>query len=400
MSKRNIYLLGFMGSGKSYWGKLLARSLGRTFFDLDVVIEKGEGSSIKEIFESRGEAYFRVLEKAYLEKMPSMTTRSSVIALGGGTPCFGNNMDWILKHGISIFLDPARSVLVERLMNESEQRPLLSGKNKEALKQFIEKKLSERRSFYEQANYTISETDHLVPKIEQLMKRNTLLLLHGALGSRTQLEPLKEILMAEFDVRTLNFTGHGGEIFGTSPFSIDLFTNDLLNYINAHNLAEIDIFGYSMGGYVALNLAKLYPKRVGRIFTLATKFAWSAETAAKEVKMLNPIAIENKVPAFAKALEERHTPQDWKVHLAKTAELMLNLGNGAALSAREFSTIQHPVVITVGSKDRMVGQKESETIANAIPNARFELLEGVPHPIEKVDLALISKKIKEEMLSL
>lgn len=398
MLKRNIYLLGFMGSGKSYWGRLLAKALDWSFFDLDAVIEETEKCTIKEIFASKGEAYFRTLEGKCLRNI-SKTTTPSIIALGGGTPCFGENMSWIQRHGISIFLNPPIHILVERLKKESEHRPLLAGKDEDALQQFIEEKLNDRLCFYKQANYIISETNSLIPKIKKLMEKNTLLLLHGALGSQKQLEPLKELLTLDFDVRTLNFTGHGGKAFGDLPFSIDLFTKDVLHYIDEQNLEQVNIFGYSMGGYVALNLAKLYPERVGKIFTLATKFAWSVETATREVKMLDPVAIESKVPAFAKALEMRHAPQDWKNHLAKTASLMLDLGNGAALSAEDFSKVQQKVVITVGSKDRMVSQEESEAIAKVIPNAHFELLEGVPHPIEKVDVQMISEKIKEEMLS-
>jgi pimeloyl-ACP methyl ester carboxylesterase len=196
-----------------------------------------------------------------------------------------------------------------------------------------------------------------------------------------------------FEVHTLNFRGHGGRNFGAEDFSIDCFTEDVLNYLEEQNLDEIAILGYSMGGYVALNLAKKHPNRVGKILTLATKFAWSLESASKEVKMLNPDLMEEKVPAFAALLKERHAPLDWKLHLTKTAEMMLELGGGAGLSSEDFSAITNEVLITVGSKDRMVSQEESEGVANLLPNGNFELLEGFKHSIEQVDLAFLTKKV-------
>lgn len=392
MLEHNIYLLGFMGCGKSHVGKALSKSLKAPFVDLDAFIESEAKCSINEIFATKGEAYFRQLEARALRQLKGA---KMVIALGGGTACFLNNITWILENGDSFFLDVEIPVLIERLLGETETRPLLKDKNRAELFAFIQTKLAERRFFYEQATYLIKETslDEIILKIRKKMKKQNLLVLHGALGSQGQLEPLKKILDASFEVHTLNFRGHGGRDFGEGDFSIDYFTEDVLNYLEEQKLDKVAIFGYSMGGYVALNLAKKYPNRVGSIFTLATKFAWSLESASKEVKMLNPDVIEEKVPAFATALKERHSPLDWKVHLKKTAEMMLGLGAGAGLSSEDFKGIANKVLITVGSKDRMVSQEESETVANLLDNGGFELLEGFKHPIEQVDLDLLSQKI-------
>jgi shikimate kinase/esterase/lipase len=392
MLKHNVYLLGFMGSGKSHVGKVLSKDLKVPFIDLDAFIEQEEKCSINEIFATKGEAYFREIEASSLRKLKAAR---AVIALGGGTPCFFNNSTWIREHGDSFFLDPAVSILIERLVGEQEKRPLLKGKNKAALSVFIQQKLEERRSFYEQATIIIKETaiEKIILEIKEKMQGQKLLVLHGALGSEGQLEPLKNALSDSFEVHSLNFTGHGGRDFDGDNFSIDYFTKDVLDYLEEQGLDKVAIFGYSMGGYVALNLAKKHPNRVGKIFTLATKFAWSVESASKEVKMLNPDVIATKIPAFATTLKERHAPLDWKWHLKKTAEMMLELGKGAGLSSEDFAGITQEVLITVGSKDRMVGQEESETVANLLPNGKFELLEGFKHPIEQVDLAILTEKI-------
>lgn len=391
MLKHNIYLLGFMGSGKSHIGKILSEVLDVPLIDLDAFIESEEGCTISDIFEQKGEAYFRQVETVCLRQLESAR---AVIALGGGTPCFSGNMPWINQTGCSFFLDPPIDVLVERLIGEQDKRPLLKGKDSVALRLFIEQKLEERRNFYEQAIHTIKEnySARIVFEIQRKMNQK-LLLLHGALGSAEQLSPLKQALEPYFEVHTLNFEGHGGRATEAANFSIDCFTENVLEYLNKNKIAKIDILGYSMGGYVALNLALKHPSKVFRIFTLATKFAWSAESASKEVKMLDPVVIEKKVPAFAETLKERHAPLDWKVHLSKTAAMMLALGNGAKLSTEDFQKIQHRVLLTVGSKDRMVSEEETRAVANTLPNGTFKLLEGVKHPIEQVDVKTFSQKV-------
>ena len=124
---------------------------------------------------------------------------------------------------------------------------------------------------------------------------NPLLILHGALGSASQLDPVKSTFEGKgIVVHSLNFSGHGGASF-QSNFGIEQFSSDTLQYLQHHQLQQVDIFGYSMGGYVALWLAKMHPDRVGRIVTLGTKFDWSEESAAKEVKKLNPEKIQKYI---------------------------------------------------------------------------------------------------------
>ena len=173
---------------------------------------------------------------------------------------------------------------------------------------------------------------------------------------------------------------------------MDLFAQDVLTYLDENSLTQTDILGYSMGGYVALYLALRKPQRVHRIWTIATKFAWSPETATREVKMLAPSTITAKVPAFAKALAARHAPQSWQQHLTKTATMMRNLGQGAALQTTHFAAIPHRVWLTVGTEDKMVSQEETQRVADALPNATFEALEGLPHPIEKMPVAALRQR--------
>lgn len=209
-------------------------------------------------------------------------------------------------------------------------------------------------------------------------------LLHGALGTKTQFNSLKEKLATEFTVHTIDFEGHG-EYASSNDFSMDSFATNVLDYLQANHIEKADIFGYSMGGYVALNLALKNPEVVGEIVTLGTKFNWTAETAAKEVKMLNPEKIEAKVPAFAKQLATIHSNNDWKTVLKKTAQMMLDLGNGKRLTTEDLKNISHQVLIGIGSKDHMVSLEESQKSAEALPNGTLQVFQDFPHPIEKVD---------------
>jgi pimeloyl-ACP methyl ester carboxylesterase len=215
--------------------------------------------------------------------------------------------------------------------------------------------------------------------------KKTILFLHGALGSKEQFGAISEILQNTFDVHSINFEGHG-DYFSEKDFTIDLFTKNLKDYIESQKLSNLTIFGYSMGGYVALNLAKTNPELIDKIITYGTKFDWNPETSLKEISKLNPSKIEEKVPHFAKALEKIHSSNDWKVVMRKTADLMLNLGNGEALSDRDFSTISVPTLICVGSNDNMVSIEESLNVKNQLKNSELKIIPEFVHPFELNDL--------------
>jgi pimeloyl-ACP methyl ester carboxylesterase len=214
------------------------------------------------------------------------------------------------------------------------------------------------------------------------MKKH-LILLHGALGSAAQLKPLASLLSDEYQVHCLNFEGHGHESSEKS-YSIDLFADNLRNYLDKNKLKKVKIFGYSMGGYVALTLAANHPSYFDRIITLGTKFEWNPEIAAKEVKLLNPDKIKEKVPRFEARLSELHGEDHWSNVMLKTAEMMKNMGEGHRTSDQVFSKVVTPTIIGWGDRDQMVSQEESEKYAHLI-GAKFEILRNIPHPIDQID---------------
>src|SRR5690606_18970444 len=153
-----IILMGYMGSGKSTIGLQLANILGFTFVDLDTYIEAKEASSIPELFKSKDEIYFRKKETSYLKELLN-TNESSVIALGGGTPCYGTNLQFILEtdDAKSVYLKLSIPSLVKRLELEKSKRPLISHlKTQEELTEFIGKHLFERSPYYSQADEIVN----------------------------------------------------------------------------------------------------------------------------------------------------------------------------------------------------------------------------------------------------
>lgn len=147
-----------MGSGKSSLGKALANVIAVPFLDLDDFIEKEEKQSIPQLFESKGEIYFRKREAALLHQLLSSSS-SLVLATGGGTPCYGNVMKDLLdtENLVTIYLKCTVETLTERLWKERSKRPLISHLNsKEVLHDFIRKHLFERNHYYNQAHYTIN----------------------------------------------------------------------------------------------------------------------------------------------------------------------------------------------------------------------------------------------------
>jgi pimeloyl-ACP methyl ester carboxylesterase len=215
--------------------------------------------------------------------------------------------------------------------------------------------------------------------------KQDLILLHGALGSKLQLDPLKSILENNFNVLSFNFEGHGDRST-TNDLSIQRFSENLNEFIAANGLTKPNIFGYSMGGYVALYLEANHPESVGKIMTLGTKFNWNPEGAAKEVRMLSPSIIEEKVPRFAQHLSKIHAPNDWKSNMLKTADMMSMMGENPPLNQTLYSKVNSKVLLTLGEKDQMVTREETESVLRQLPNAKLLLFPDFEHPIEKVNL--------------
>lgn len=215
-----------------------------------------------------------------------------------------------------------------------------------------------------------------------------LILLHGALGHPDQFNLLIAPLKEYFTIHTLLFLGHGDH-HREENFTIDDLVEQLNEFIFQKKIEQPLVFGYSMGGFVALSHALKYPKVIASIMTLATKFKWNEEIALKETHFLNPSVIEDKVPKYAQQLANIHGDSSWKNLLLQTAEMMLDIGRYSSLKEAALSKIEIPVQVMVGDQDKMVSIEETEWAFKQLPNSRMVVLPHTFHPFEKVDLSFM-----------
>ena len=151
---KRIYLIGYMGAGKTTLGKAFAHAMGLTFIDLDWFIEERHHQTIRQLFDQYGEQGFREIERKVLHEASEF--ENVVISAGGGTPCFFDNMEFMNQTGQTVFLQASHEVLFQRLKVARRQRPLLANKSDEELKDFIAEGLSKRAPFYTKARYVLS----------------------------------------------------------------------------------------------------------------------------------------------------------------------------------------------------------------------------------------------------
>ena len=221
-----------------------------------------------------------------------------------------------------------------------------------------------------------------------------IILLHGAIGAADQLEPLANAFtQKQFTVHSFNFSGHGKTPFQTN-FGIEQFALELAQFIKTNHLEKPTLFGYSMGGYVALYLAHQQPTLLGNIITLGTKFEWTPEISQKEVKMLDSKTMIEKVPKFAESLIQRHG-SEWETLLQKTADMMIGLGNKNILSLNDFTAIENKVLIGIADKDTMVSLEETKSVYKQLKNGAMYMLPNTKHPIETVNVPLLANIIEE-----
>jgi shikimate kinase len=162
-----IYLIGYMGSGKSHLGWKLASHLGVQFVDMDNYIEERNCKSIPQIFAEEGEAEFRNKERKALEELSEFT--DIVIATGGGAPCFFDNVELMNNSGKTIYLNINPKILADRLMNSKTDRPLIKGKSREELVSFIDETLKKRDKFYSKAAFQITEPDFDLDELKDMI---------------------------------------------------------------------------------------------------------------------------------------------------------------------------------------------------------------------------------------
>lgn len=219
-----------------------------------------------------------------------------------------------------------------------------------------------------------------------------LIFIHGALGSSADLAEFASTIDDDFQVHNIDLPGHAGQPM-PAEFSIPSFVEHVAAYCRTNKIEQASIFGYSMGGYIALCLAKQHPSLVQKIITLGTKFGWNPEVAATERKRLRPGIIIEKVPAFAEQLRQQHG-ENWKAVVEATANLMELLGNEHLLDAESLSRIRIPVLVLLADKDRMVSKEETISTVRSLPEGHLGILPQAAHPIHTVPLPLLREMFR------
>lgn len=207
-----------------------------------------------------------------------------------------------------------------------------------------------------------------------------LLLLHGALGSGLQLEPLRDRVGGV----SLDFTGHGQREIPERGLTFADFVDDIDRAFNDEGWEQAHLFGYSMGGYAALLFAARYPGRVRSVITLGTKYLWTPEGLQKELRMLDPDAMLAKVPAFAQQLITVHGEAKWRALVAAIAQSMTDLAAAPLLADAVMARVQCPVLLCVGEGDATAIPEDTRRFAFGLKNARVQVIPGAKHPFESV----------------
>ena len=176
---------------------------------------------------------------------------------------------------------------------------------------------------------------------------------------------------------------------------IPRLVEELDEFIDENNIENANVFGYSMGGYVALCHSLQWKNKIAKIATLATKFDWSPEIATEETSFLNADIIEEKIPHYAEQLKKMHGEKDWKQLLAKTADLMIDISDQNYLAINNLSNIEIPVQLMLGDSDRMVSLRETLDIYGELSNATLSVLPNTKHPLENANSQLLDLLLRQ-----
>lgn len=230
----------------------------------------------------------------------------------------------------------------------------------------------------------------------------TILVAHGALGSAEQMQPVIEALRRAFEgeavVEAVELPGHGHTpLADGSRFRLPDFVDDLARVVAARATPPW-LFGYSMGGYVALALEARAARSFAGIITLGTKFEWDEASASHEAARLDPVVIAGKVPRFAAALAARHeAAAGWETVVVRTAALLRDNGRAPLLTPDVLERIGIPVTVAVGSRDETVTVDETQRAADVMRNGRCVVLPDVAHPIERVPPDAVVSLVREAL---
>jgi surfactin synthase thioesterase subunit len=224
------------------------------------------------------------------------------------------------------------------------------------------------------------------------MNKPQLLLLPGALGASSMFVPITNKLKEDYELFLYDFPGHGNRKSLLNEVSFESAKKDVFDFLKQNNLIDANVFGYSMGGYIAMGIAS-ENNCFNKVITLGTKFLWNDFEINKELSNLDVEKMAVKIPAFVDFLCQRHPHTTWKEIVSFSRMFIQDLAENS-LQFSNFSKVNVPVKIMLGENDNMVSKEETIDVKNAIKNAEFCQLPNSAHVFEKVDLDVLVNEIK------
>lgn len=222
--------------------------------------------------------------------------------------------------------------------------------------------------------------------------RPDLVLLHGGGGNAAMMEPLSELLVQHAKVFVPNLVGHGGRAIPAS-ISIDDWAKDLIAQLDEKGLKRVVLMGYSVGGTLALYLARKYPKRVRAVCTLAAKFVFDEKSIEHFVYLCQPEKVAAQGGKLAQELADMHKPQDWKVLYPRMAKFYERFRDQPPLTDADLAAIEVPALVISSMKDPLVAWPETLHGALRLPRGHAVTFPGKAHPMVEVPLPFVARAV-------
>lgn len=211
-----------------------------------------------------------------------------------------------------------------------------------------------------------------------------ILFLHGALATHHQFDSIRQKLPDTCTHFVIDLPGHGGKPIPASGLNFDSFAQEICSFLDDKAIPKVQLFGFSMGGYAAYYFASKYPDRVERIMSINVKFKWDPVSTAKEIGLLDPSKMLEKIPAFANNLMVQHGMHMWKQLLNSTSDMMQELSKGFLLTDEDLKKISCPVLLAIGDRDRTSSINETLDLFNSMKDASLWVIPNTAHPFEKI----------------
>lgn len=215
-----------------------------------------------------------------------------------------------------------------------------------------------------------------------------IVLIHGALGDASQMKNFSIFFQSTYRIHTINLPGHGVDSGNATAFNMQQMVDAVAEEIRNKKMKEVVVFGFSMGGYIGMCLAKQYPKLINALITIGTKYEWSDEIAQAQSGFFDTNKIEAKQPAFATHLSIVHG-ENWKMVVMQTGKMIEALGHTPLLLDTDYKDILCPTLIMLGDRDRMVGINETMNVFKQLPHGSLCILPKSQHAFEQLNQALV-----------